>query len=245
MTHDDAVLSRWPVRRVEASPSAQPPAPDAWPATVPAVAQLLRDGLDLRGATVLVGENGTGKSTLVEAIATAYGLNPEGGSVHARHRTHDSESGLDAALRIVRGAGASRWGYFVRAETMHGFFTYSVENNGPDFHRMSHGEAFRELVLGTTWFDGPGFYVFDEPESALSFSGQLALLGQLADLAGSGAAQILLATHSPVLAALPDAAVYELDESGYARREWADLEMVGHYRSYLDDPRRYLRHLLD
>src|SRR4051812_23986899 len=99
--------------------------------TVPAVAQLLREGLDLpKGVTFLVGENGSGKSTLVEAVAMAYGLSPEGGSNQGHHSTRPTESPLASVLRLRRGLGAGRWGFFLRAETMHGWYTFLEENPG-------------------------------------------------------------------------------------------------------------------
>ena len=117
-------------RRVRADPE-RPLSRHAWPATIPAVAQLLREGLTLtKGVTFLVGENGSGKSTIVEAIAMAYGLGREGGSTGSRHGTRASESPLSAGLRLQRGIGAGRWGFFLRAETMHGFYTYLEENPG-------------------------------------------------------------------------------------------------------------------
>lgn len=218
-----------------------------WPHTVPAVAQLLTDGLDLSpGVTFLIGENGTGKSTLVEGIAIAYGLSPEGGSTHARLTTRASESGLSSDLRLVRGAGASRWGFFLRAETMHGFYTYLEQNPGaraePVFHEMSHGEGFLEILRSR--FDSPGLYCLDEPESALSFSSSLALVGVLHDLAAGGA-QVLCATHSPVIAALPGATILETGPWGLRESAWEDLELVRNWRAYLDAPQRYLRHILD
>jgi len=106
----------------------------------------------------------------VEAIALAYGLSPEGGSAGARHSTRSTESILADHLQLVRTAGATRRGYFLRAETMHGFFTYLEKNPstvGPDisFHDMSHGESFLELAVDR--FRGRGLWVLDEPESAL------------------------------------------------------------------------------
>lgn len=235
---------RLPIRRVELSPYADPLPPNAWPATVPAVAQLLRDGLDLGPATVFVGENGTGKSTLVEAIAMAFGLNAEGGSTGANHRTYASESGLSECLLLRRGAASSKWGFFLRAETMHSFFTYLHRNPGgdPDFHALSHGESFNAL-LDSSRFRGDGLFVLDEPESALSFGAELRLLGQLMEMSASGSAQIILSTHSPVLASFPGARVLELGDWGWRETRWADLEVVSHYRSFLDSPERYLRHL--
>ena len=99
--------------------------PGRWPVTIPAVATLLDEGLELGpGVTLLVGENGSGKSTLVEAVAMAYGLSPEGGSTGARHSTRGTESPLHRWIRLERSPGASRWGFFLRAESMHGFFSY-------------------------------------------------------------------------------------------------------------------------
>ncbi len=141
--------ARWPIRRVTAAPDAAAD-PGSFPANVPAVAQLLRDGLELGPATVLVGENGSGKSTLIEAIALSYGLSAEGGSTGARHSTRSSESGLWDLLTLSRNPGSTRWGYFLRAETMHGFFSYLEENpaRSPEavFHELSHGESFLELI---------------------------------------------------------------------------------------------------
>ena len=233
------------MRRVTCAPGSDLPR-EEWPATVPAVRQLLTDGLDLTPTTVLVGQNGSGKSPLVEGIAQAYGLSAEGGSVHARHGTRLSESALHEHLVISRGALASRWGFFLRAETMHGFFTYLEENPGrvpePVFHELSHGESF--LALLHARFNSPGLYVLDEPESALSFSGCLALIGVLHELARSGTAQVLVATHSPVLAALPDARIMQLDSDGMHETTWDELEIVAHHRQFLDAPQRYLRHVL-
>lgn len=233
-----------PVRRVQRHPRADYD-PTGWPYTVPAVAQLLRDGLELPpGVTFLVGENGAGKSTVVEAVAAAAGLNAEGGSRNARHATRTSESPLHAALQVVRSPGAARWGYFLRAETMHGLYTYleQVGDPAPPLHEMSHGESFLEVLDRN--FAQPGFYVLDEPEAALSFTSCLALVDTLGRLATAGA-QVLCATHSPLLTALPGARILELDEHGFTATDWDDLALVSHWRSYLDDPRRYLRHLGD
>ena len=211
-------FSALPVRRVDAvlptevpyavgspAPAAGPPAAPAWPATIPAVAQLLREGLELTDCTIFVGPNGSGKSTIIEAVATAYGLNPEGGSTGAQHRTQASESPLHEWLRLTRGAGSSKWGYFVRAETMHGLFTYlsatrseSRWSRDPEFHALSHGESFVAL-LGSSRFGKDGFFVMDEPEAGLSFEAQLHLVAELADMARRPRAQVLVATHSPQL----------------------------------------------
>ena len=219
----------------------------AWPASIPAVGTLLDDGLDLpAGVTLLVGENGSGKSTIVEAVAMAFGLSPEGGSVQARHTTRESESPLHEWIALERSPGASRWGFFLRAETMHGFYSYLEDLGSPNpreprFHEMSHGESF--LALLGSRFDSPGLYCLDEPEAALSFSAQIALVGTLHELAAGGA-QILCATHSPLLAALPGARILEVGPWGLREATYDELELVAHWRRYLDAPLRYLRHVL-
>ena len=233
----------FPLRRAHEHPL-EPMPRGAWPATLAPVTQLLDDGIDFAPVTVFVGENGSGKSTLVEAIAQAYGLSPEGGSVNAMHSTRTSESTLWQHLQLVRNAGASKRGYFLRAETMHGFYTYLEQNPGgsePNFHEMSHGESFLELVVDR--FCGPGLWVLDEPESALSFSGCLALIGVLKDLVATGKSQVILSTHSPVLAAFPDAAIHEVGEWGLRRSEWAELDLVRNLSLFLDAPGRFLRHV--
>jgi predicted ATPase len=232
-----------PVSRVVANESAER---GRWPATIPAVAHILDDGLELGpGVTLLIGENGTGKSTIVEAIAMAFGLPSEGGSTHARHSTRATESDLWKWIRLDRSLAASRWGFFLRVETMHGFYSYLEDNPGPhdpQFHELSHGESFLEILR--TRFDSPGLYCLDEPEAAMSFSAQLALIGTMHDLSNSGA-QLLCATHSPLLAALPDASILELGPWGLRRTNYEALELVAHWKAYLDQPMRYLRHVLN
>jgi predicted ATPase len=233
-----------PVVRVSRDPQSEHDG-GAWPYTIPAVAQLLDEGLDLPpGVTFLVGENGSGKSTLVEAIAVAYGLSPEGGSAHGQHTTRATESPLHSDLRLQRGLGSGRWGFFLRAETMHGWYTYMDEHRAPgepDYHVMSHGESFLEVL--TRKFASASFYCLDEPEAALSFRSTLTLIRVLHDIAAKGG-QVLCATHSPVLASMPGAHIVEVGEWGLREAKWDDLELVRHWTAYLDAPMRYLRHTL-
>lgn len=237
-------FERYPIRRLEEHPL-EPLARGRWPASIPAVAQLLERGLDLGPATVFVGENGSGKSTLIESIAIAYGLSPEGGSTGARHSTRPTESELGEHLRLVRNGGASKRGYFLRAETMHGFYTYLEQNPGsgpePAFHEISHGESFLELAIDR--FRGPGLWLLDEPESALSVSGCLALLGILKSLLADGDSQVIMSTHSPLLAALPGATIHEVGTWGLRQTAWEDLDLVTTWKSFLESPERFLRHL--
>ena len=217
-----------PVRRVELDRGIEVDRASWW-ARIPAIAAVLDRGLNIPpGVTFLVGENGSGKSTLVEALAVAHGLNAEGGSRGAMHSTRATESPLGEALRLVRTPGRAVNAYFLRAETMHGLYTYlesSAEPGHPDteLHDRSHGEGFLDLLMRK--FSGYGFYLMDEPEAPLSFTSTLSLLARLDALRSSGA-QVVVATHSPVLTALPGATILELDEHGIRRAAWGDLEIV-------------------
>jgi predicted ATPase len=217
-----------------------------WPASVPAMAQLLREGLELpTGLTVLVGENGSGKSTVVESLAEAYGLNPQGGSVQGQlFRVRDSEPGAGYGLTVVRGLRAP-WSYFLRADTMSQLYTYLEQNPGrrtERLHELSHGEGFLEILR--TRVNQEGFYLMDEPDAPLSFVASLGLAALLHDLAAGGS-QVVVATHSPVIAAIPGAHLIELGPWGMRPSAWEDLSLVIAWRDFMRDPRSYFRHLFD
>jgi predicted ATPase len=217
-----------------------------WPGAVPAVEQVLSEGLPVpAGLTVLVGENGSGKSTLVEMLAEACGLNPQGGSGLATlPHTRESEPGIGQQLIVERGAGRPRWSYFLRADTMHGLYTYLEEHPGrrPErFHEMSHGEGFLEILR--TRVNQPGFYLMDEPDAPLSFTSCLALAALLHDLAQEGS-QVIVATHSPIVAAVPGASILELGDWGMRQASWDELYLVGAWQRFLTEPASYFRHLL-
>ncbi|GAB2628883.1 ABC transporter, ATP-binding protein [Paractinoplanes abujensis] len=233
-----------PIRRVELDTGAEVDR-SSWWATIPAVRAVLDHGLNIpAGVTFLVGENGSGKSTLIEALATAHGLNPEGGSRDAMHSTRATESPLGSALRIIRTPGRRANAYFLRAETTHGLYTYleSLPGDNPDrgLHEQSHGEGFLEILFRK--FRGYGFYLMDEPEAPLSFTSTLGLLTRLDELRSAGA-QVVVATHSPLLTALPDATILELGPHGIRRTPWADLDIVANWRGFLNSPQTYLRQL--
>jgi predicted ATPase len=217
-----------------------------WPATVPAVAQILAEGLELRtGVTVLAGENGAGKSTVVEVIAEACGLNPQGGSAKATFQTRESEPGIGARLWAERGPGYPAWTYFLRADTMHGLYSYLEDNPGrqPErFRELSHGEGFLEILR--TRINQAGFYLMDEPDAPLSFVSSLSLVALLHDLAAAGG-QVIVATHSPIVAAVPGACILELGPWGIRPATWDRLELVASWRQFLGQPESYLRHLID
>ena len=232
-----------PIRRVDLDPAVQVDR-EAWWAQIPAIRAILEHGLNLpAGVTFLVGENGSGKSTLVEALAGAYGLNVEGGSRSAMHQTRATESPLGDALRLTRTPGRRANAYFLRAETMHGLYTYLQDEVGDSgsFHESSHGEGF--LALLETRFRGYGFYLMDEPEAPLSFTSTLSLVARLDELRAEGA-QAVVATHSPLLTALPGATILELGPHGIRRASWDELEIVAHWRRFMERPDAYLAAVL-
>ncbi|MEO6084502.1 MAG: AAA family ATPase [Umezawaea sp.] len=226
-----------------------------YPFTLPAVRGLQEHGLELAaGVTFLVGENGSGKSTLVEAIAVACGFNPEGGSQDFRFATRATESSLGDRLALTWSTPKPRTGFFLRAESYYNVATEIERLNqepGPPLlpsyggtspHERSHGESFLDLV--THRFGPEGLYFLDEPEAALSVRGCLAVLARLADLADHGS-QIVVATHSPILLALPGASIFEIDDDGAITPTPYDEALpVRLMREFLARPETYLRHLL-
>lgn len=221
--------------------------PGDYPFALPAVLALSTIRFD--DVTILVGDNGTGKSTLVEALAVAAGFNPEGGSRNLRFETYGTHSDLAAALTL-RWERRPQSGWFLRAETFYGMATYietddpmyGVKSLFPDLHHRSHGESFLALIESRVTSDG--IYFLDEPESALSFHGQLKLLYAMR-LAVHEGAQFILATHSPLVMAYPGATIYELTEDGARTVAYDDVDAVRLWRSFLDAPERFLRHLFD
>jgi predicted ATPase len=182
----------------------------------------------------------------MEALAEACGLNPQGGSAQARlFRTRDSEPGLGAKLIVERGALRPHWSYFLRADTMHTLYSYLEDNPSPRrererFHELSHGEGFLEILR--TRVNQPGFYLMDEPDAPLSFTSCLGLVALLSDLAQAGS-QAVVATHSPIVAAVPGASILELGDWGIRSARWEDLHLVGAWRRFMAEPASYFRHL--
>jgi predicted ATPase len=217
----------------------------SYPFSIPAVRGLDTLELDPR-ITFLIGENGTGKSTLIEAIAVAAGFNAEGGTRNFRFATRSSESDLHHHLRLVRTARRLD-GFFLRAESLFNLATqideldYGDAYGGTSLHEQSHGESF--LAVAKHRFSGNGFYLLDEPEAALSPQRQLALLSLIHDLAERRRSQFVIATHSPILMAYPGALLYQLDTAGIAPVRYQDTEHYRITRDFLADPERFFKHL--
>jgi predicted ATPase len=220
---------------------------DRYPFSLPAVRHL--DKLTFHpSVTFIVGENGSGKSTLLEALAVALGYNAEGGGRNFNFGTRPSHSALHDHVRIAKGYRRPRDGYFLRAES---FFNVATEverlgiplgsYGGRPLHEQSHGESFMALL--THRFGGQGLYVLDEPEAALSPQRQLAALQQIHRLVKAGS-QFIIATHSPILMAYPDARIYACLPDGLRRTDYEDTEHFQVTLDFLRDPRRVLDTLL-
>lgn len=220
--------------------------PASWYLDLPSVAELCDNGLAFeRPVTVIVGENGVGKSTLVESIAAAW----QGGFRGAQDRlwsagSSPEDADLGTHLTCVGARPQPYGGCFLRAESMHSLFGAADESRPREddlsFNQLSHGQSFLRYVADRPI--GVGLWILDEPEAALSFQSCLALLGVIADLAEEGS-QVIMATHSPLLAAAPGAEIWELTDEGIDYPEWNQLDLVRNWRSFLDGPDRFLRHL--
>jgi predicted ATPase len=225
---------------------------EGFPFDLPAVATVEELRLDTP-VTMLAGDNGTGKSTLVEAIAEAIGFAAEGGELERSGELPAvPRPVLDGALHPVLSAHKPRNGYFLRAESFFNVANF-VDSGGifsPDLslygnvplHQQSHGESF--LALAANRFGGDSLYILDEPEAALSVSGALALLAIVHRAARAGA-QFVIATHSAILLAIPDARIYELGAGGIAPCAYDDLDTIRLTRGFLEEPERYLRAALE
>lgn len=228
---------------------------DRYPFTLPVVQHLARTGrLDLDASvTFLVGDNGTGKSTLMEALAVTAGFNPEGGSQSFRFATRATESSLGDHL-VLRWGHKPRTGFFLRAESYYNVATeierLDAEPGSPPLlpayggvspHQRSHGEAFLDLVVHR--FGPEGLYLLDEPEAALSVRSCLALVHRIGELVEQGS-QFIVATHSPILLAVPNARILQINIDGTIEQvDYDAAEPVASTRGFLADPARVLHHL--
>ena len=219
--------------------------PDSYLRSIPALRTL--DRMDFRaGVTFFSGENGTGKSTLLEAVAVAYGFNAEGGTRNYHFSTYRDLSGLDEAVRLVRGYRRRSSGYFFRAESFFNVATaalaeYNDDGRMPDYHAQSHGESFLSFLQSDC---REGVYLMDEPEAALSPQRQLTLLLHLHQMAKSGS-QFIIATHSPILLGLPEAVILNFGEDGIRPVVWQDTESYRLTKLFLERRDRLLEQMFE
>jgi len=220
---------------------------DAYPFNIPSVRNL--PSIEFHpNVTFFVGENGSGKSTVLEAIAVALGFGPEGGTRNVRFETVRSVSPLHGALRLARGTPKPKDGYFLRAESFFNVATYMddvgyLQGYGDkSLHARSHGESFMSLLVDK--LRGDGIYLLDEPEAALSPSRQLAALRAIHELVEANS-QFVIATHSPILLAYPNAKIVLFDGAGLSESTYEDLEHYVVTRDFLNHYPRRLEQLLE
>ncbi|MGL5512469.1 MAG: AAA family ATPase [Sporomusa sp.] len=228
---------------------------DVYPFCLPAIRDLQELAFHPR-VTFIVGENGTGKSTLLEAIAVAWGFNAEGGTTNFNFATQASHSELNDYIRLVRGTKRPRDGFFLRAESFYNLAT-AIEGldeagglgnkviasyGGRSLHHMSHGESF--FAVFQNRLGGNGLYILDEPEAALSPVRQMALLTRIHQLVQKNS-QLIIATHSPIIMAYPDSVIIELVQSGIQQTNYEQTEHYLIMKEFTNNRAKMLKLLLD
>lgn len=197
--------------------------------------------------SLFVGENGTGKSTLLEAIAVAHGFNPEGGTKNYVFSTYDSHSELCDEIRIAKGYRKEKWGYFLRAESFYNVATQEekyadIAHPSMQYHKKSHGESFLDLAQDN--IKSNGLYLLDEPEAALSPQRQLTLLTQIYKCANDGA-QFIIATHSPILLGIPNAQIFCFDNGKIHTCTYEETDSYKITEMFINNRKSLLQKLLD
>ncbi len=219
---------------------------------LPLVGNLKKGALEFNSpVTFFVGENGMGKSTLIEAIAVFLGFNPEGGTMNFSFETKSTHSELYNHIIVSKTANRKKQGFFLRAESFYNVASYldALEAERPgllryyggrSLHRQSHGESFLSLV--TSRFSGDGIYILDEPEAALSPNRIMYLMAAISNLVSKGA-QFIISTHSPMLMTLPNSEIYQLTNDSIEKVTYDQTEHYTVTKQFLDNPQRMLGYL--
>jgi len=225
-----------------------------YPFNLPAIKNL--DQLSFHPkVTFIVGENGSGKSTILESIAVSFGFNAEGGTRNFNFSSKATHSQLNQYIKVVKGTKRPQDGFFFRAESFYNFATNIDELDsemsfgpplinsygGRSLHEQSHGESFFAVFLNK--FSGKGIYILDEPEAALSPSRQMSMLTRMHELVGEGS-QFIIATHSPIIMAYPNALIYQINE-GFKQVNYKDTEHYQVMHSFLNNTQKMLNILLE
>jgi predicted ATPase len=224
------------------------PTKDSYLSELPVIQFIYRhDGLEFKKpVTFFAGENGTGKSTLIEAIAVSMGFNAEGGSRDFSFSTHATHSELGELLTAVKRITPED-GFFLRAESFYNTASFLDENStmarygGISFHEQSHGESFLTLVKER--FEGNGLYILDEPEAALSPQRLMSLIVLINQLVEANS-QFIIATHSPILMAYPDAEILQFSDAGIEAVGYRETEHYKITKQFMEQPERMMHYLL-
>lgn len=228
---------------------------DRFPLNLPAI-QNLEEIIFHPNVTYIIGENGMGKSTLLEGIAIAYGFNPEGGTLNFNFSSYDSHSDLDKYLRLIKGVNRAEDHFFFRAETFYNLASNIEELDkeddpifgskiidsygGKSLHEQSHGESFFAAFMER--FGGNGLYILDEPEAALSPLRQMSMLARINELAHQGS-QFIIATHSPIIMAYPHAKIIQLTEDSIFESRLEETQHYSIMKQFFENKDRMLHHL--
>ncbi|MHB8076870.1 AAA family ATPase [Desulfosporosinus fructosivorans] len=205
--------------------------------------------------TFIVGENGSGKSTILESIAVSYGFNAEGGTKNFNFSSRATHSDLNKYIRLVRGLKRPEDGFFLRAESFYNLATNidqldSEPSSGPplinfyggrSLHEQSHGESF--FAVFQHKFRGNGIYILDEPEVALSPSRQMSMITRIHELVQQGS-QFIIATHSPIIMAYPHARIYQIQE-GFEVVKYEETEHYQIMRAFINNTQKMLDILME
>lgn len=202
--------------------------------------------------TFIIGENGVGKSTFIEALAVALGLPPEGGTENFKYETKNTTSNLSDYIRVIT-YNKAKMKFFLRAESFYNFSTevqrlveedgfFTLYNSyGGNLHECSHGESFLKIVQNR--FTDHGLYILDEPEAALSPQRQLTLLYFIDQLVKEGS-QFIIATHSPILISYRNGKIIDLNNN-FKEVNYKDTDIYSIYKMYLDDAEGMQRRLFE
>ncbi|NNU74973.1 AAA family ATPase [Clostridium estertheticum] len=203
--------------------------------------------------TFIVGENGSGKSTILEAIAIACGFNPEGGTINFNFSSMDTHSELYKYIKLVKGVKKPKNGFFLRAESFYNLASNIDEIDreggpklvssygGQSLHKQSHGESFFAVFMNR--FGSDGLYILDEPEAALSPSRQMSMITRIHELVNMGS-QFIISTHSPIIMAYPESTIYEIKDKMEVVR-YEETENYQITKNFINNKDKMLHILID
>ena len=220
---------------------------DPYPYNIPFIRHL-KELKFRKEVTFVIGENGSGKSTLVEAIAVSLGLNPEGGTRNFNFSTASTHSELYREIKVTRGPHREKDAFFLRAESVYNVAS-EIDNikygihafyGGVSLHEISHGESFLNTIMHR--FGGNGVFILDEPEAALSPASIFRVMIRMKELVGQNS-QFIIATHSPLLLAYPDAEIWAVDEEGLNNVAYEDTEQYRITKYFLNNHKKFLEDL--